>query len=122
MCHVWVQVSTYVNAFILIIILRGRYVYHPSCFIVEATKVQRAQGTQASNSETEFEPRQSGSGKLLLNCYTYCLIYIIIIVILILQMKILKIKGYIILSKIKCLCHLEQDTLPLCASAFLSVK
>lgn len=59
--------------------------YPPSFFIVEATEAQEKSGdSRVPASNLEFEPRQCGSRKVLLDCYTHWLIVMIAIVILIL--------------------------------------
>lgn len=85
MCQVWVQVFKYIHSFIVILTFRGRHIYPPSFFIVEATEAQEKSGdSRVPASNSEFEPRQCGSRKVLLDCYTHWLIVIIAIVILIL--------------------------------------
>lgn len=83
MCQVWIQVFKYIHSFILKLTLRGRHIYPPSVFIVEATEAQEKSGdSRVPAGNSEFEPRQCGSQKVLLDCYTYWLIIIIAIVIL----------------------------------------
>lgn len=99
--------KSHINLFILLPILRGRHIYHPSFFIVEATEAQKSRNSKVLASNSEFEPRQCGSWKVTIVTHTASFLLLQLLP-LFYRWKFWKLQVKSFLSNIKFLCGLGQ--------------